>query len=35
MSGGLLASWTKIRVAKPRVVMRRAMVMGSVARWVI
>src|SRR5919112_309549 len=34
MRGGLAASWTKMRVAKPRVVTRSARIMGVKARWV-
>src|ERR687893_1954579 len=34
MRGGLAASWTKMRVANPKVVTRRARIMGVVARWV-
>src|SRR5215208_2581391 len=35
MSGGLLASCTKMRVAKPKVVTISARAIGTVARWVI
>src|SRR5215207_7833775 len=35
MRGGLLASCTKMRVAKPKVVIMSAKAMGTVARWVI
>src|SRR5215212_10798258 len=34
MSGGLAACWTKIRVAKPKVVTSSARTMGVKARWV-
>src|SRR5215211_1036985 len=34
MRGGLVASWTKMRVAKPRVVTSSARIMGVKARWV-
>src|SRR5918993_3680674 len=33
MRGGLAASWTKMRVAKPRVVTSSARIMGVKARW--
>src|ERR671914_1097668 len=35
MRGGLVASWTKMRVAKPRVVTSSARIMGVKARWAI
>jgi hypothetical protein len=34
MRGGLAASWTKMRVAKPKVVTSSARIMGVKARWV-
>src|ERR671921_457866 len=33
MRGGLVASWTRMRVAKPRVVTSNARIMGVKARW--
>jgi hypothetical protein len=34
LRGGLVASWEKMRVTKPRAVTIKARIIGVVARWV-